>query len=111
MLLYQRLIRVQGSAWAATTRNIANSETSARNSLRGPDFIGRDFCLTKWFPLTEHAKLRFERQLFNVFNHPNFGLPRLRFREVDQQRARPGRDSLGKPNAPEYIGLAHLLIQ
>jgi hypothetical protein len=29
MLLYQRLIRVQGSARAATTRNIANSETSA----------------------------------------------------------------------------------
>jgi hypothetical protein len=48
-----------------------------RNSLRGPDFIWSDFYLTKWFPLTEHAKLRFEGQFFNVFNHPNFGLPSM----------------------------------
>ena len=46
-----------------------------RNSLRGPDFLWSDFYLTKWFPLTEHVKLRFESQFFNVFNHPNFSLP------------------------------------
>ena len=46
-----------------------------RNSLRGPDFLWSDFYLTKWFPLTEHVKLRFESQFFNVFNHPNFALP------------------------------------
>ncbi|HEY6768423.1 MAG TPA: hypothetical protein VI386_27010, partial [Candidatus Sulfotelmatobacter sp.] len=48
-----------------------------RNSLRGPDFLWSDFYLTKWFPLTEHGKLRFEGQFFNVFNHPNFGLPSM----------------------------------
>ena len=46
-----------------------------RNALRGPDFFWNDFYLTKWFPLSEHMKLRFEGQFFNVFNHPNFGLP------------------------------------
>ena len=46
-----------------------------RNALRGPDFLWNDFYLTKWFALTEHVKLRFEGQFFNVFNHPNFGLP------------------------------------
>jgi hypothetical protein len=46
-----------------------------RNALRGPDFLWSDFYLTKWFPLTEHVKLRFEGQFFNVFNHPNFSLP------------------------------------
>jgi hypothetical protein len=46
-----------------------------RNALRGPDFLWSDFYLTKYFPLTEHVKLRFEGQFFNVFNHPNFGLP------------------------------------
>jgi hypothetical protein len=46
-----------------------------RNALRGPDFLWSDFYLTKWFRLTEHVKLRFESQFFNVFNHPNFGLP------------------------------------
>jgi hypothetical protein len=48
-----------------------------RNALRGPDFLWSDFYLTKWFPLTEHVKLRFEGQFFNVFNHPNFALPSM----------------------------------
>jgi hypothetical protein len=48
-----------------------------RNALRGPDFLWSDFYLTKWFPLTEHVKLRFESQFFNVFNHPNFALPSM----------------------------------
>jgi hypothetical protein len=48
-----------------------------RNSLRGPDFLWSDFYLTKWLPLTERVKLRFEGQFFNVFNHPNFGLPSM----------------------------------
>jgi hypothetical protein len=48
-----------------------------RNALRGPDFLWSDFYLTKWIPLTEHLKLRFESQFFNVFNHPNFALPSM----------------------------------
>ena len=48
-----------------------------RNALRGPDFFWNDFYLTKWFPVTEHMKLRLEAQGFNVFNHPNFGLPSM----------------------------------
>ena len=48
-----------------------------RNALRGPDFVWSDFYLTKSVPLSEHVKLRFEAQFFNVFNHPNFGLPSM----------------------------------
>ncbi len=48
-----------------------------RNALRGPQFVWSDFYLTKWFPLSERVKLRFECQFFNVFNHPNFGLPSM----------------------------------
>jgi hypothetical protein len=48
-----------------------------RNALRGPDFTWSDFYLTKSFPLTERVKLRFDTQFFNVFNHPNFGLPSI----------------------------------
>jgi hypothetical protein len=48
-----------------------------RNALRGPNFFWNDFYLTKWFPVTERVKLRIEAQLFNVFNHPNFGLPSM----------------------------------
>jgi Carboxypeptidase regulatory-like domain len=48
-----------------------------RNALRGPDFVWSDFYLTKWLLLTERVKLRFDTQFFNVFNHPNFGLPSM----------------------------------
>jgi hypothetical protein len=51
--------------------------TLGRNALRGPDFLWSDFYLTKWFPLSEHVKLRFEGQFFNVFNHANFALPNM----------------------------------
>jgi hypothetical protein len=46
-----------------------------RNALRGPEFFWSDLYLTKWFELKEHVKLRIDGQIFNVFNHPNFGLP------------------------------------
>jgi len=48
-----------------------------RNALRGPNFFWNDFYLTKWFPVNERVKLRIEAQFFNVFNHPNFGLPSM----------------------------------
>ncbi len=48
-----------------------------RNALRGPQFFWSDFYLTKWFPVTERVKLRFDAQFFNVFNHPNFALPSM----------------------------------
>ncbi|HUB34616.1 MAG TPA: carboxypeptidase regulatory-like domain-containing protein [Bryobacteraceae bacterium] len=48
-----------------------------RNALRGPDFTWSDLYLTKWFSLNERVKLRLDAQFFNLFNHPNFGLPVL----------------------------------
>jgi hypothetical protein len=48
-----------------------------RNALRGPNFTWSDFYLTKSFPLAERVKMRFDVQFFNVFNHPNFGLPSM----------------------------------
>jgi len=58
-----------------------------RNALRGPNFTWSDFYLSKWFPLIEQLKLRFDIQLFNVFNHPNFGLPSMVFAGI------PGKPS------------------
>lgn len=48
-----------------------------RNALLGPSFFWSDLYLTKWFAVTERLKLRFDAQFFNIFNHPNFGLPSL----------------------------------
>ena len=58
-----------------------------RNALRGPDFTWSDLYFTKWFALSERIKLRIDGQFFNVFNHPNFGLPVLGYAGV------PGRPS------------------
>jgi hypothetical protein len=51
--------------------------TLGRNALRGPDFVWSDFYVTKRFPLTEQVKMRFDIQFFNVFNHPDLGLPSM----------------------------------
>jgi len=58
-----------------------------RNALRGPDFTWSDLYLTKWFTLNERVKLRIDTQFFNLFNHPNFGLPILSYAGV------PGKPS------------------
>jgi hypothetical protein len=64
-----------GSCYGGDSAQNCRFGNLGRNALRGPDFFWSDFYLTKWFALTEHMKLRFEGQFFNVFNHPNFGLP------------------------------------
>jgi hypothetical protein len=58
-----------------------------RNALRGPGFTSSDFYITKWFTLNERLKLRIDGQFFNVFNHPNFGLPVLGYAGI------PGKPS------------------
>ena len=46
-----------------------------RNALRGPAFTSSDLYVTKWFTLSDRVKFRIDGQIFNVLNHPNFGLP------------------------------------
>ncbi len=48
---------------------------SGRNTVRGPHFTDSDIYLTKTFPLHEGVLFRFDTQMFNAFNHPNFALP------------------------------------
>jgi hypothetical protein len=48
---------------------------SGRNTVRGPHFTDSDIYLTRRFPLREGMSLRFDTQMFNAFNHPNFALP------------------------------------
>ncbi|MGB7437774.1 MAG: carboxypeptidase regulatory-like domain-containing protein [Candidatus Acidiferrum sp.] len=66
-----------GACYGGDTPQNCQFGDLGRNALRGPDFTWSDFYLTKWFRLTERLKLRFDAQFFNVFNHPNFGLPSM----------------------------------
>jgi hypothetical protein len=48
---------------------------SGRNTVRGPHFTDSDIYISKRFPIAEGKSLRFDTQMFNAFNHPNFALP------------------------------------
>jgi len=72
-----------------------------RNALRGPDFIWSDLYLTKWFQLSEKLKLRVDGQFFNVFNHPNFGLPVLGYAGIPgKPSTQTGFGALSYPTSP-----------
>jgi len=58
-----------------------------RNALRGPLFTSSDFYITKSIQVTERVRLRIDGQFFNVFNHPNFGLPVLGYAGVPGNRS------------------------
>ena len=47
--------------------------TQPRNSLRNPGFWNLDGAIRKNFPTTERQLLQFRFEVFNVFNHPNWG--------------------------------------
>ena len=46
-----------------------------RNALRGFDAAEVDFALRRQFKLHERLALQARADLFNIFNHPNFGSP------------------------------------
>jgi len=50
--------------------------TTSRTPLSGPDFVNTDFSLIKRFALPwENMGLDFRTEIFNIFNHAQFGLP------------------------------------
>ena len=48
-----------------------------RNTLRAPGLTTLDFALVKNFNLAKERLLTFRAEVFNLLNHPNFGLPNL----------------------------------
>jgi hypothetical protein len=48
---------------------------AGRNTVRGPHFTDSDIYFSRRFPMWEQTSLRFDVQMFNAFNHPNFALP------------------------------------
>ena len=46
-----------------------------RNSMYAPSYRNVDFSFSKKFGITEKVALKLQGGFFNLFNHPNFGLP------------------------------------
>lgn len=51
----------------------------SRNAVTGPSFVNTDFSVIKNTKLTERFNLQFRAEMFDIFNHPNFGNPGLTF--------------------------------
>jgi hypothetical protein len=49
--------------------------TLGRNVLTGPAFQNVDLGIHKRFKITEGTSIQLQANAFNLFNHPNFGLP------------------------------------
>lgn len=49
--------------------------TAGDGDLLGPDQVNFDFSAFKNFKINERQQLQFRAELFNIFNHPQFGLP------------------------------------
>ena len=57
---------------------------AGRNLARGPDQWQLDTALIKNIPLAERLRLTFRAEAFNVFNHPQFGVPSGNFSNTAQ---------------------------
>ncbi len=60
---------------AFTLANPGQFGNAGRNILVGPGLADVDFGLFKEFPFGEDRRVQFRAEFFNLFNHPNFGLP------------------------------------
>ena len=45
--------------------------------MRGPAYVNADFTLAKNFRVSDRRSVQFRTELFNAFNHPNFGPPNI----------------------------------
>ena len=51
--------------------------TMGRDAIVGPDFLNTDFSVTKDTKIFREYNLQFRAEMFDIFNHPNFGDPQL----------------------------------
>ena len=85
-----------GACYPSITPANCQQGNSGRNAYRSPKFVWSDFSLTKRFPIRESLKLRLDMQAYNLFNHPNFGLPNGAF-------GFPGNANAGIPSEPATL--------
>jgi TonB dependent receptor len=100
--------RVNKSAFSTLPNN--QQGNLGRNVLRGFPFYQVDFALRRQFNLTEQVNVQFRAEAFNLFNHPNFGLPNNNLTSLTfGQATRSLGQSLGGLNSVYQIGGARSL--
>jgi Carboxypeptidase regulatory-like domain/TonB dependent receptor len=64
-------------AVAPATLPTCHPGTLGRDAITGPGFVDTDFSITKNTKISERFNLQFRSEIFDLFNHPNFGNPVL----------------------------------
>jgi hypothetical protein len=64
--------RINAAAFSVPTE--IRQGNLGRNAFRGFSFNELDFAIRRQFSITEKMKLHWRIDLFNIFNHPNFGV-------------------------------------
>jgi hypothetical protein len=54
---------------------VGRNGTLGRNTFYGPGAVNFDFSLFKTFTFHERHNVQFRAEMFNIFNHPQFGNP------------------------------------
>src|SRR6185436_11740006 len=62
-------------ALPVNTANAFHFGSLGRNAVIGPGFANTDFSLLKNTKITEDLRLQFRAEVFDIFNHANFGQP------------------------------------
>ena len=60
---------------AFTLQPVNERGNLGRNTLIGPGIVNFDFSVEKEFPIDESRRFEFRGEMFNLPNHPNFGVP------------------------------------
>lgn len=68
--------------------------------MSGPNFENVDFGVHKRFRITEETSIQLQANAFNLFNHPNFGLP------VSNLASSQAGRSISTAGTPRVIQLA-----
>ena len=58
-----------------TAAPVGQLGNAARVPIVGPDFVNTDFSVIKQFALPREMGLNFRAEFFNLFNHPQYGMP------------------------------------
>jgi len=72
---FQSVLDPSGNCVGGNDLQHCRNGNAGRNSVRAPGYVWTDMVLTKQVKLSERATFKLDVQFFNLFNHPNFGLP------------------------------------
>jgi hypothetical protein len=69
------MLSATGNPCSQSVNNSSPFGNSPRNAVTGFPYWSLDMGLTKYFTLTDHMRLQFRAESFNLLNHTNFGDP------------------------------------